>query len=149
MTILRLTAIALLLVPATVQADPAPAGGATVTVVLSGLRNTRGVIQACLTARAATCPECDKDPQALRATVPAHDGVGPVFRHVAPGTYAVSLFHDANANGRLDKTLGIPNEGFGFSRDAPVQFGPPKFDAAKVVVGTGDVTLPIKLRYIL
>ena len=41
------------------------------TVVLSGLRNTRGVIQACLTARAATFPECDKDPQALRATVPA------------------------------------------------------------------------------
>jgi uncharacterized protein (DUF2141 family) len=30
-----------------------------------------------------------------------------------------------------------------------VQFGPPKFDAAKVTVGASDQTLPIKVRYIL
>jgi uncharacterized protein (DUF2141 family) len=145
----RLAALTLLLMPAVVHADPAPAGGVTVTVSLSGLRNTHGLIRACLTTKPDTFPECDKDPQSLRASVPAQNGPVLVFRHVMPGTYAVSLFHDANANGRLDKTMGIPNEGYGFSRDAPVQFGPPKFDAAKVVVGNADMTLPIKLRYIL
>jgi uncharacterized protein (DUF2141 family) len=49
------------------------------------------------------------------------------FANVAPGRYAVALFHDENANGRLDKVLMVPKEGFGFSRDAPVRFGPPRF----------------------
>jgi uncharacterized protein (DUF2141 family) len=140
-------AAGLYLAPQGVLAEPAD--GVTVTVHISGLRNTRGLIQACLTARAQTFPECDKDPHSLRLTVPAHDGPVLVFRHVMPGSYAVSLFHDQNGNGRLDKTMGMPNEGYGFSRDAPVQFGPPKFDAAKVLVGASDLTLPIKVRYIL
>jgi uncharacterized protein (DUF2141 family) len=126
-----------------------PADGVTVTVNVSGLRNTQGLIRACLTAKPATFPECDKDPQSQRLSVPASNGPVLVFRHVMPGNYAVSLFHDQNGNNRLDKTMGIPNEGYGFSRDAPVQFGPPKFDAAKVAVATSDLTLPIKVRYIL
>lgn len=140
-------AAALGLAPQAVIADPAE--GATITVDVSGLRNTKGLIRACLTAKAATFPECDKDPQSLRLSVPAHNGPVLVFRHVMPGTYAVSLFHDQNSNNRLDKTMGMPSEGYGFSRDAAVQFGPPKFDAAKVTVGASDQTLPIKVRYIL
>ena len=144
-------AAALALAPQALLADPAvdQTGGATVTVDIAGLRNTKGLIRACLTTRAATFPECEKDPQSLRLTVQAHNGPVLVFRHVAPGTYAVSLFHDENSNGRLDKTMGIPSEGYGFSRDAPVHFGPPKFDAAKVSIGSSDMTLAIKLRYIL
>jgi len=142
--------IAALIVPQIARADD----GVTVTVAIAGLRNTKGNILACLTTRAATFPECDKDPHSLRLTVPARDtsakgGPALVFRHVAPGTYAVSLFHDENANGRLDKTMGIPSEGYGFSRDAAIRFGPPKFDAAKVTVASADVVLPIKVRYIL
>lgn len=132
---------------------PAPAladgDGANVTVVISGLRATQGLIQACLTARAATFPECDKDPAALRLTVPAANGPVLVFRHVAPGTYAVSLFHDQNSNGRLDKALGIPREGYGFSRNAPVRFGPPSFADARFAVAGADVTMPITVRYLL
>ncbi|MFX8000783.1 hypothetical protein ABTK84_20115, partial [Acinetobacter baumannii] len=49
-------------------------GGATihapssVTVEIEGLRSTRGLIQACLTADPATFPDCQKDPQALHVT---------------------------------------------------------------------------------
>lgn len=141
-SILFLAAIAP--IPALADGD-----GAGVTVVISGLRNTKGVIQACLTARAATFPECDKDPAALRLTVPAANGPVLVFRHVQPGTYAVSLFHDQNANGRLDKTFGIPKEGYGFSRNAPVRFGPPSFADARFAVASADVTMPITVRYLL
>ena len=147
----HLTVVAGLLLPQVAAADPADdhGGGVTVTVDISGLRNTKGLIRACLTARAETFPECEKDPQSLGLSVPAHNGPVLVFRHVMPGTYAVSLFHDENGNGRLDKTMGIPSEGYGFSRDAPVRFGPPKFDAAKFAVSGNDVTLKIQVRYIL
>ena len=151
MIVRRMLVAGLILAPQTLLASPTvdPLGGSTVTVDIAALRNTRGLIRSCLTTRAATFPECDKDPQSLRMTVPAQDGPVLVFRHVPPGTYAVSLFHDENANGRMDTKMGIPAEGYGFSRDAAILFGPPKFDAAKVAVGAADLVLPIKVRYIL
>jgi len=141
-------AAALLLAPQTLMADPAD--GVTVTVNVVALRNTRGNILACLTAKADTFPECEKDPQSLRLTVPARNGPVLVFRHVQPGNYAVSLFHDENGNGRLDKSMGfIPREGYGFSRDAPVKMAPPKFAAAQFAVGNADQIQKITVRYIL
>ena len=141
----------IMLVPGAALADPAPdqAGGVTVTVTIKGLRNTKGLIRACLTQKAATFPECEKDPASLRLSVPASNGPALVFRHVPAGTYAVSLFHDANSNNRLDTFMGfIPTEGFGFSRDAPVKMAPPKFAAAQFAVGATDVTTAITVRYI-
>ena len=39
-----------------------------------------------------------------------------VFPNLAPGAYAVKLYHDENANGVLDTNmLGVPSEGYGFS----------------------------------
>ena len=141
-------AAALLLAPQTLLADPAD--GVTVTVNVVALRNIRGNILACLTAKADTFPECEKDPQSLRLTVPARNGPVLVFRHVQPGIYAVSLFHDENSNGRLDKSMGfIPREGYGFSRDAPVKMAPPKFAAAQFAVGNADQIQKITVRYIL
>lgn len=144
-------ATGLILAPQALWAEPVAEAntGVSVTVKLSGLRNTRGQVLACLTTKVATFPECDKDPQAQHLTVPAQNGPVLVFRHVAPGHYAVSLFHDENANARLDKSMGVPAEGYGFSRDAPVWFGPPRFRAAQFAVGANDLTLAIKVRYIL
>ena len=141
-------AAVLLLAPQGLLAEPA-ADGVTVTVEIVGLRNTRGHILACLTAKVTTFPECEKDPLSLRLSVPARNGPVLEFRHVQPGTYAVSMFHDENGNGRLDTTMHIPKEGYGFSRDAAVSFGPPKFAAAQFAVADSDVTQKITVRYIL
>ncbi|MFM9936478.1 MAG: DUF2141 domain-containing protein, partial [Novosphingobium sp.] len=61
----------------------------------------------------------------------------------------VALFHDENGNGRMDKMLMVPREGYGFSRDAPIQFGPPKFGAASFPVGIAQVHTEIHVRYLL
>ena len=46
------------------------------------------------------------------------------FPGIEPGTYAVSLFHDENSNGKLDTNfLGIPREGVGASNDARDHMG--------------------------
>jgi uncharacterized protein (DUF2141 family) len=122
-----------------------------VSVVASGLRNGKGRLLACLTAQPTAFPECGRDPAARKLAVPLA-GSGPVtldFGPVPPGRYAVSLIHDENANGKLDTALMIPREGFGFSRDAPVRFGPPRFDAAAFEVGAEPVRLPVRLRYLL
>ncbi len=43
--------------------------------------------------------------------------------------------------------LFMPREGFGFSRDAPVRFGPPRFDAAAFVVADVAIHQTVRMRY--
>lgn len=135
-----------------VLAAPALLGAAApwgdVRASVTGLRSAKGQVVACLTARASEFPSCEHDPAARTATVPAAGEVEIAFGTVAPGRYAIALFHDENGNGRLDKRLMLPREGFGFSRDAPVRMGPPAFASAAFLVGSDDERQPIRMRYI-
>ena len=71
------------------------------------------------------------------------------FSGIEAGTYAVSVFHDENSNGKLDTNfLGIPREGVGASNDARGHFGPPKFDAAAFHFSGGRLNLTIKVAYL-
>ena len=54
-----------------------------------------------------------------------------VFEGVPAGDYAISVIHDSNENEELDSNfLGMPTEGFGFSKDVMGMFGPPSFEKA-------------------
>lgn len=62
-------------------------------------------------------------PEELRATCE--------FAGIPAGTYALSVWHDVNANGRLDANfIGIPSEPVGASNNAEGRMGPPRFEAA-------------------
>ena len=122
-------------------------GTGSVEVSVSGIRSTKGQVLACLTAKAKGFPDCRLDPVARKLAVPAAGTVTLVFKGLPPGSYAVSLLHDENGNGKADMTLMIPREGFGFSRDAAARFGPPKFSAAAFDVGADEVSVPIRMRY--
>lgn len=143
---LRLAGLALV---AGAQGGAALPPRTTVLIDVTGLRSTRGLIQACLTADPVTFPDCEKDPQAQHMSVPAKGADVVTFQHVLPGRYAVALFHDENGNGKLDKFMMMPREGFGFSRDAPIRFGPPHFEAAAFTLGEGELTTKIRMRYLL
>jgi uncharacterized protein (DUF2141 family) len=69
-----------------------------------------------------------------------------VFEGISSGEYAISTFHDANGNNKLDTNfLGIPHEPYGFSNDARGSFGPPSFEKAKVKI-EGSKKLVINLK---
>lgn len=128
--------------------EPAPADTGHVSLTVTGLRSTKGRVMACLTARPDAFPDCAKDPQARLASAPAAAAnIHLEFGAVPPGRYAISAFHDENGNGRLDKSLMIPREGYGFSRDAPVRFGPPSFASAAFAVIAGDQQQSLRMRY--
>lgn len=124
-----------------------PTGEVSATV--TGLRSEKGLVLACLTAQPSAFPACDKDPDAFTLIVPASATLKLDFGAVPSGRYAIALIHDENANGRLDKMLMMPREGFGFSRDAPVRMGPPSFGNAAFVVGSASKHLSIRMRYLL
>lgn len=62
------------------------------------------------------------------------------FLDIPDGTYAISVFHDEDSDGKLDSFLGIPTEATGSSNDAPSRFGPPTWKDAKFEVAGGTVT---------
>ena len=132
------------------QVQSAPAGApSSILVEIGGLRSNHGQIMACMTANPKTFPDCQKDPAARHLTVPALNGETVQFKDVPQGRYAIALFHDENGNGRMDKMMMLPKEGFGFSRDAPLVFGPPRFGAASFQVGAAQLRTAIKVRYLL
>ncbi|ANU06825.1 DUF2141 domain-containing protein [Paraurantiacibacter namhicola] len=134
-------------------AAPAPVkpAGTDVTVSVVDIRAAKGSVRACLTPDPKAFPKCDGDDRAQELAVSA-DGKSAklVFRNVRPGTYAISLLHDENDNGKIDTALGMmPKEGYGFSRDAKVSMGPPKFHKAAFEVGEKPVSQTIRVRYFL
>lgn len=132
---------------APLNASDVPPPDARLEIDVTGLRSTKGIILVCLTANPERFPDCEggKDSRLLRVFASKPGPI--VVKGLAPGRYAVSLVHDENGNGRLDKALLIPREGFGFSRNPKIGFGPPKFSAVEVAVGDGNVRIPVKMKY--
>ena len=73
---------------------------------------------------------------------------GPVSLQLADlpdGDYAISLFIDRNANGKLDSNaMGVPTEPYAFSNNAGGNYGPPNFDHPRFSV-KGDTRSLIRL----
>lgn len=68
------------------------------------------------------------------------------LKEIPTGVYAVSAFHDANDNKKMDTNfLGIPKEPTGMSNGATGFMGPPKYKDAKFNV-TKDTTLTITVK---
>lgn len=65
------------------------------------------------------------------------------------GTYAFSLLDDLNEDEKMNFNLiGVPTEGFGFSRDAKIQFlTAPDFEDCAVQVNEQNQRFRIKMRY--
>lgn len=134
-----------LFVPILIAADTPDA----VTVELSGVRNAKGNLLLCLSASPKHFPDCSKDPAAKTLTVPAAKVGKLVFDGVAAETYALSIMHDENGNAKLDTTLGLPREGFGFSRNPVVRFGAPKFKDVRFAKPAGAHSVPVRMKYFL
>ena len=112
------------------------------------LRSAKGLIRVCLTADPANFPSCIDDRDAVTRSIPA-DQHSLRFPALPYGDYAVAVIHDENGNAKLDTFAGIPKEGFGFSRNPAIRFGPPRFAAARFEV-TGDAQAQqVRMRYIL
>ncbi len=120
-----------------------------VFVVVRSLRSAKGLV---------TVELYNDDPEGFikkagrleRRRVEAADGETKVcFNIPKPGTYAVAIYHDENGNKKFDKNfLGIPTEGFGFSNNPKIYFGPPDHDEAAFEVGAEPVTVHIDVTYL-
>ena len=64
------------------------------------------------------------------------------------GVYAAALYHDENANGKIDRNgLGIPKEGFGFSNNPKIFMSAPGFKSVRFMAGPAATALRIRMKY--
>lgn len=114
------------------------------TVVIEEIKSTDGTIKVGLFDNISAFPKMPL----MKLSTPARPGiVSVVFKDLAPGSYALSAFHDVNNNQRLDRNfLGMPNEAYGFSRGARGMFGPPPFDEACIDIGGKEQHIRIRIR---
>ncbi len=121
-----------------------------VSVSFSDIRSDKGYIFYLLFDGAEGFPDNEKKSVRqgrVEAKVAKSEGI--VFQGPEKGQYALSIFHDENSNSKLDTNfLGIPKEGFGFSQNPKVLFGPPSFKKSRFKLDK-KTDLNIKVIYFL
>jgi uncharacterized protein (DUF2141 family) len=117
----------------------------SIEVTVRNIRETKGTVRVGLFNNDADFLKNAVDGKIVKANSAE---VTVVFENLKPGDYAVSVIHDKNENGKLDKNfIGIPKEGFAFGNNAMNTFGPPDFNDAKVKVDGNRVKQVISVKY--
>jgi uncharacterized protein (DUF2141 family) len=118
-------------------------GACTLTVRVTGARNTDGNIRVVLRRDENTvveAKEAEIDAKTMTAQV--------VFDRIPEGDYGVAVIHDENKNGKLDMNeMGIPVEGYGHSNNPAKRPGPPNFDETKFMLSNPGTSIEIRLNY--
>lgn len=110
-----------------------------VDVVFTNIQSQTGMIWARLCTKEQHESRGEQQCE-MSARVDATDGATLSFNDVPSGIYAISAYHDNNANAALDfDTRGIPFEPTGNSGNARGFFGPPSFNQMKFrLSGSGE-----------
>jgi uncharacterized protein (DUF2141 family) len=126
---------------------PLRAGAANLTITLVGLRNTKGYLRLSLYNSSETFLKAAGRVARLKVQVQSNP-MTVHFPDLMPGSYAVTVHHDEDGDGKLNRNLlGIPREGYGFSNDAHATLGPPSFASAAVQLSSEDKVITITVRY--
>ena len=120
------------------------ASAADLTIHIDDVKNADGSVMVALFSSA---PNFLKKPM-NGATVQATAGLNTVvIKDLPEGDYAFAVYHDANANGKMDTNqMGIPTEDYAFSNNAMGKMGPPTFDLAKVTVPAAGLTTRVSVK---
>ena len=117
------------------------------TVTVSGVRNAAGLVSVGIFNSESSFLKASDAFASFR--IKARPGsVGFSVHGLPPGRYAVTAYHDENANGSLDvDPTGVPTEGYGVSNDARNPQAPPEFGKAAFEVRDQNKSVTINIGY--
>jgi uncharacterized protein (DUF2141 family) len=119
------------------------------TVAIAGLKNQRGQVCLKLYNGSRGFPNSGQNVVQQRCVKLNGNPLAVTFSNVKAGSYAVAVIHDANNDNQANRNgLGIPTEGFGFSRNPVIRTGPPKFGDAAVLVAGPNTSIQIQMKYL-
>jgi uncharacterized protein (DUF2141 family) len=123
----------------------------TLEVKFDGVRDDQGQVCLSLFSGPTDYPKPTSPDFVVKRCVPASTKGTSIMLsdlNLKPGNYAITAFHDANNDSKLNKgAFGIPEEGFGFSNNPQIGFSAPSFDDTKFKVSNSPSVVQIKFRY--
>ncbi|MGB6054840.1 MAG: DUF2141 domain-containing protein [Burkholderiaceae bacterium] len=126
------------------------AAAATLTIAVSGVKDTSGQVAIAVFAGPEDFPK--DDTKAIRRIVAPIDGATKSAKAVVPdlpaGTYAIAAFHDNDNSGKLETNLfGMPTKGYGFSNNPKPKLRAARYDEARFELPNAGATVEIQLTY--
>ena len=121
----------------------------SLTVEVSGLQNSKGVVQFALYNKDGTIPDeyYKKCCKILKEKI-QNGSSKVIFSNLPIGKYAVNILHDENENGEIDKGFILPIEGIGFSNYQSIGLtNRPNFSKASFTLDM-DKKISIKIIYL-
>ncbi len=120
---------------------------ATVQITFRGLRNNKGIVAIGLhNSPKGWHKKPEMEPNWSKENM--KDGKLTVrIENLEYGTYAFSMMDDEDANLEMDKFMGLPREGFAFSRNPHIGMSVPNFEDCSFEVDTSFVELVVDVIY--
>lgn len=126
--------------------SPAPENTGTLTVEITNIKNTKGMIQIGLYKKPENFPSPTKQYKVKRIK-PTGKTLKYEFKGLPLGKYALGIYHDENGDKKCNRNLiGIPTEAYAFSRNFRPGMSAPKFSDCSVTL-TKTKSISIKLVY--
>jgi len=120
----------------------------SLTVKVSGLRNSKGHVQFAIYNKDGSIPD-----EKYKSYYKKMNGrilnksASVTFYNLPKGTYAINILHDENKNGVIEKGWIFPVEGIGFSNFKDIGFSNrPSFKKASFYLGQ-NITKTVKVVY--
>ena len=143
----RILAAAIVIIAAFGAATAGAQQGNTINVAVSGIKDNTGSIRCGLFNSAASFPKDDQRFQGVEAPI-ANGQATCTFNNVPPGAYAVAYFKAAPGQTKMKTGMfGMPQDPYGFSRNATIGMGPPSFNSAAYSYAGGNTTWPVTITY--
>ena len=128
----------------TFSMSPGGASTSVVRITVAGLKSDAGRVRV---AVFATAEVWLKKAQYTRVLEINGRQAAWLLEDVPYGEYAIAVYHDENANGRLDKNLvGMPSEPYGFSNNARRTFGAPTWEKARFPVASPSLEVAVSVK---
>lgn len=121
---------------------------AAVTVSISGFENDDGVARVVLYDAEGSFPRPKGSARASSVERIKDGQVQASFADIPLGEYVVLVLHDANNNDELDTNfLGMPEEGYGISKNRFTSMGAPGYEEGVFRLGPEGSSLKLEMRY--
>ncbi|BAY62011.1 hypothetical protein NIES22_20780 [Calothrix brevissima NIES-22] len=118
------------------------------TVEIDGFKNKQGQVCASVFANSQGFPNNRDRVIQSQCTKITDASVKLTFENLPAGSYAVAVMHDKNEDSKLNRnSLGIPTEGFGFSKNPEIRTSAPKFSEAAILLAGPNTNIQVHLKY--
>ncbi len=119
------------------------------TVEVAGFNNQQGQVCVSIFANSQGFPHQRKNVVQRQCTKITSIPIAITFTDLKAGSYAVAVIHDVNGDGTLNRNdLGMPIEGYGFSRNPATRTKAPEFNDSAVLVAGPNTNVQIQLKYL-